>query len=203
MRILAVLISLFLLVGCTNRAPAPKGDKDNAQVKSESDGNEPDPAKNQDPLLAEIDAMKPVDAVLFTKLLPFLPPAPEGFTAEKADGATIEADKLKHSVAERRYRKGDQTVHVLITDGGNAKEKYQAFASMVNLKVETPDTYTKGLTIDGNRGWETYQKSDRSGNANLLVGKRYIVHVSVVQCDAALMHAVLKSIDLKGLAALK
>src|SRR2546423_12492680 len=64
------------------------------------------------PLLVEAQAPPPPDApdvIDFNKLLPLLPEAPSGWSADKADGSTSDVGGFKLTNVHRDYRKGEGT----------------------------------------------------------------------------------------------
>ncbi len=52
-------------------------------------------------------AISTVEAVNYSALLPLLPEAPEGWTAEEAEGSTDDSGGFKLSTAHRDYQKGE------------------------------------------------------------------------------------------------
>ena len=92
---------------------------------------------------------------------------------------------------------------------------------------ETPEGYSKSVTIDGNPGFEAYEKdretapqgsdaksnsptptppaSARHGNASLwvMVAKRYFVEIELQNQDPKELQEWIKRVDLKKLATIK
>jgi hypothetical protein len=199
MRLIFAFLLLVALTACDRSAPKVAGP---AQPVVQDVDEFPVPQAAR-ALQAEIEAMTPVALVPFEKLLPFLPPAPDGFTAEKADGEVIDRDDEKYTIVGRDYRKADNYFVVTIVDAGRAKAKYRPILRWVDVVDETPDDYTKGVVLEGNPGWEHYDRKFKSGNLHLMIGKRYLLTVHLSGLDREVMHTVYKSIDIKGLAALK
>jgi hypothetical protein len=200
MRYLPILALLFLLSACDRTAPkvAPPLPGDADKSKSEP------PRKTGNALEDEIEAMTPVEPVNTAKLLAFLPAAPAGFTADKADGQSVTTDGPKYTVAGVDFRKGDGEVIVTLVDAARIKEKYRPILRWVGVDAdETADDYTKGINLDGNPGWQGYDRKGRFGNMHVMIGKRYLLTIHLMRVDADVMHAVYKSIDVKGLAELK
>ncbi len=69
---------------------------------------------------------------------------------------------------------------------------------------ETQDGYEKSVNIAGNPGWEKWDKTTRSGELNVVVGKRFLVQVEGHDLeDVKALHTVLEQTDLGKLASLK
>jgi hypothetical protein len=199
MRLIAVFVLLLSLTACDRAAPKAVGP---AQPVAQRDDELPVPESAKG-LQAEIEVMTPVALVPFEKLLPFLPPAPGGFTADKGEGAAVNNDVEKYTIVSRDYRKGDNDFRVTIMDAGRVKAKYRPILRWVGVVEGTADDYTKGVNLDGNPGWEGYDRKFKTGNMHLMIGKRYLVTIFLNGVEAEVMHTVYKSMDVKGLAELK
>lgn len=145
--------------------------------------------------------------VNFAKLLPFLPEPPEGWTAEKPEGSTSETPGFKITTAGRSYTKGDgdaaPTGSINITDATGNQPYIAATMAGWNMKSETTDGYDKSVTIDGNPGFEHFEKESKTGTLWVVVGQRFFVQVELTNQDPAELQAWMKRIDLKKLAAVK
>lgn len=146
----------------------------------------------------------------FSKLLPLLPVVPEGWDAGEPEGSSTDAGGFKLSVAGRTYSKagvaeGEEapTASVNITDCGGSKEFLDATTTGWQESPETDDGYAKIVTIEGNRGFESYDKSEGSAMLWLVVNQRFLVQVEVTKQPAAELQTWLKRLDLKKLGALK
>ena len=204
MRLLVLFFVPVLIVGCNRNAPAPQIDgKGKDHVHQGDGGNELPEQKTQDPLAAELAAMKPVEPVPFEKLQALLPPAPAGYKAEEPRGESIELGEYKHSYAERKYTKGDKNLDVKIHDCAQIKELYLSIQFASTFKVRNSEGHHLGVTIDGNPGIEQYKKADQSGELTVLVGKRHFVVITADGIQPAFLRTVYNSIDTKKLAALK
>jgi hypothetical protein len=187
---------LFLVAACNRPAPPPP-------VVVGENKKEDEFIKPGEPLSDEIEAMTPVPLVPVEKLLPFLPPAPPGFTAGKKDGVSVNGEDEKYTIVDCDYRKDKQEIRVTIMDAGRDKKKYRPILRWVGVSEGNDEDYTKGVNPDGNPGWEGYDRTSKSGNMHLMVGKRYLVTIFLNGADGEMMHMVYKTIDVKGLAALK
>ena len=147
--------------------------------------------------------MKPVDPVSFNALLPLLPAAPAGFTAEEPRGETTAAMGFKISEAERRYTKGDESLHVKIVDGAYNSFIYAGVMMAAQFSHESTEGYEKGVTIDGNPGVEKWSKSDKRGELTVVVGKRFLVTIDASPVESGYVRSIYGSLDIARLAALK
>jgi hypothetical protein len=150
---------------------------------------------------------KPNVVVNFSKLIPFLPAAPEGWTAEKPDGSTIDTPELKISTAGCSYAKGDAddapTASINITDASGSRDYATATTAAWNVTSETAAGFDKPVAIDGNRGFEHYEKEGQTSTLWVIAGGRFFVQIELTHLDPTELQVWLKKIDLKKLAALK
>lgn len=171
------------------------------------------------------------DVVDYSKLLPILPEAPPGWTAEKAEGSTSDVGGFQITNVHRDYRKGEgptaPTASISILDSAANPDYVQATTAAWNQNSETPEGYSKSVTIDGNPGFEAYEKDQDStskapgaksgsptatpspspphGHASLwvMIAKRYFVEIELQNQDPKELQEWVKRIDLKKLAEIK
>lgn len=152
-------------------------------------------------------ALKTVQVIDFTKLLPLLPEPPAGWKADKPEGSTTESEGFSLTTAGRTYTQGDAedapNVTVNILDSASNKEFSAATMAEWNVAQETPEGYTKPLVLDGNKGFEQWTNEGQLGNLWVMVGGRFFVQIETTRLPATEMQAWLKRLDLKKLAALK
>jgi hypothetical protein len=102
------------------------------------------------------------DVVDYTKLLPLLPEAPAGWTADKPEGSTTDVGGFKLTNVHRDYRKGDAADSpngsVSILDSISNPDYVIATTAAWNTSSETAEGYSKAVTLDGNAGFEAYEK---------------------------------------------
>ena len=149
----------------------------------------------------------PPPVVLYEKLLPFLPPTPAGWTAEKPSGSTNEIEVFNLSTATQTYQHGDEdsspVVTVTLIDAGGHKGYFETTTGRWRINAETPDGYDKTVEIDGVPGYEHYSKEAKSGSLSVIVAQRYFVQIEVTNQDPKELREWLKKIDLKKLGELK
>jgi hypothetical protein len=203
-RLLAVTLQALLLVaaGCSRREKANEG-KELSKNPIAALSQISEAAKKAADAAKEASEMKAVDPVSFNVLLPLLPPAPPGFTAEEPKGETTAAMGFKISEAERSFRKGDQHLHVKIVDGAYNSFIYAGVTMAAQFSRESTEGYEKGVTIDGNPGLEKWNKASKRGELTVVVGKRFVVTVEASPVEADFVRSVYGSVDKAKLAALK
>jgi hypothetical protein len=147
------------------------------------------------------------DVVDYQKLLPLLPDAPSGWTADKAEGSTSDVGGFKLTNVHRDYKKGEgdkvPTASISILDSAANPDYATATTEAWKLNSETPDGYTKSVTIEGNSGSESYQKDSKNASLWVMVAKRYFVEIELQNQDPKELQEWIKRIDLKKLAEIK
>ena len=68
---------------------------------------------------------------------------------------------------------------------------------------ETPEGYSKSVTIDGNPGFEAYDKDQKQATLWVMVAKRYFVEIELQKQDPKELQEWIKRVDLKKLAEIK
>lgn len=151
------------------------------------------------PLLPEV--------VAFSKLLPFLPDGPAGWTSDKPEGSTDDAGGVKITSVHRDYAKGTAdnapTTSISILDSAANPEYVTSTTAAWNLSTSTPEGYTKALTIEGMPGFETFENEGKHGTLWLMVAKRYVLQIETQGQDSKDLREWLKRVDVKKLADVK
>jgi len=147
------------------------------------------------------------EVVDFSKLLPFLPEAPAGWTADKPEGSTDDAGGFKITNVHRDYRKGsadtDPTTAISILDSAANPEYVTATTAAWDVSTSTPEGYTKALTIEGMPGFETFENEGKHGTLWLMIATRYVLQIETQGQDAKDLQEWLKRVDIKKLAEIK
>ena len=150
------------------------------------------------------DAPEVVD---YHKLISLLPDAPNGWTAEEAEGSTSEIGGFTLTNVHRDYTKGSgknaPTASISILDSAANPEYATATTAAWNYNTDTLEGYSKSITIDGNPGFEAYETERKHGSVWLMVAKRYFVQVELMYQDPKELQQWLKRVDLKKLAEIK
>lgn len=147
------------------------------------------------------------DVVDYTKLLPILPEPPEGWKADKAEGSTDEAGDSKITNVHRDYTKGEgenvPTTAISILDSAANPDYVVATTAAWNFSSNSPEGYTKSVTIDGLPGFETYETEEKHGTLWVMVAKRYFLQIETMGQEPKELQEWLKRVDLKKLSEVK
>ena len=147
------------------------------------------------------------DAVDYKKLIPILPEAPSGWTADKPEGSTEEVGGFKITNVHRDYRKGEgadaPTASISILDSVANPDYVTATTAAWAETSDTAEGYSKSVTIDGNPGFEAYENEQKHGSLWVMVAKRYFVEIELQKQDAKELEEWIKRLDLKKLAEIK
>ncbi len=147
------------------------------------------------------------DVVDPAKLMPILPEPPSGWSAEKAEGSSDDVGGFKITNVHRDYRKGEgtdaPTASISILDSVANPDYVEATTMGWKQNSETPEGYSKSVTIDGNPGFEAYEKDQKQASLWVMVAKRYFVEVQLQNQDPKELQEWIKRVDLKKLAEIK
>ncbi len=147
------------------------------------------------------------DAVDYEKLLPILPDAPQGWTADKPEGSTEDVGGFRLTNVHRDYRKseGDNvpTAAISILDSVANPDYVSATTAAWNNNSETSEGYSKSVTIDGNPGFEAFEKESKHATLWVMIANRYFLQIELQNQDPRELQEWVKRVDLKKLAAIK
>ena len=157
--------------------------------------------------LAQNEPILVPDAVDYQKLLPLLPDAPEGWTAEKAEGSTEDVGGFRITNAHRDYHKGEgdkaPTAAISILDSVANPDYVSATTAAWNSNNESSEGYGKSVTIDGNPGFEAFEKETKHATLWVMIANRYFIQIELQNQDPAELQEWIKRVDLKKLAEIK
>ena len=149
----------------------------------------------------------PVEPVSFSKIIPLLPAVPEGWTGAEPDGATSDMGGVKMTTAGCTYTKGTgdeaPTVSFNIIDFVKNKPFCDATIASWGTSSESSAGYMKSVKIGGYPGFESYDRSGKSGQLWVVVAERFFVHLETSNLDPAELQVWLGRFDLKKLGVLK
>src|SRR5438034_10826696 len=147
------------------------------------------------------------DAVDYQKLLPILPDAPQGWIADKPDGSTEDVGGFKITNVHRDYRKGEgekaPSAAISILDSVANPDYVSATTEAWKSNSDSSEGYAKSVNIDGNPGFETFEKDTKHAALWVMIADRYFVQVELQNQDPSELQEWIKRIDLKKLAAIK
>ena len=147
------------------------------------------------------------DSVDYQKLLPVLPDAPEGWTADKPEGSTEDAGGFRITNVHRDYHKGEgdkaPTAAVSILDSAANPDYVSATTAAWSNTTESSEGYGKSVTIDGNPGFEAFENEGKHATLWVMVANRYFLQIELQNQDPKELQEWVKRVDLKKLAAIK
>src|SRR3954451_895730 len=147
------------------------------------------------------------DVVDPAKLIPILPEPPSGWTAEKGEGSSDDVGGFKITNVHRDYQKGEATdapkAVINILDSVGSPEYVESVTGGWKESPESAEGYAKKVTIDGNPGFEAYERDQKQASLWVIVAKRYFVEVELTNQDPKELQTWIKLVDLKKLAEIK
>jgi hypothetical protein len=147
------------------------------------------------------------DAVDYQKLLPILPDPPQGWVADKAEGSTEDVGGFRITNVHRDYHQGEgnkgPTTAISILDSVANPDYVNATTAAWNNNSETDEGYGKSVTIDGNPGFEAFEKEAKHATLWVMIANRYFVQIELQNQDPKELQEWVKRVDLKRLAEIK
>ena len=147
------------------------------------------------------------DAVDYQKLLPILPDPPQGWVADKGEGSTEDVGGFRITNVHRDYHKGEgdkaPTAAISILDSVANPDYVNATTAAWNSNNETSEGYGKSVTIDGNPGFEAFEKESKHATLWVMIANRYFVQIELQNQDPKELQEWVKRVDLKRLAEIK
>ncbi|PYK30517.1 MAG: hypothetical protein DME57_06645 [Verrucomicrobia bacterium] len=147
------------------------------------------------------------DVVDPAKIFPILPEPPSGWTAEKPEGSSDDVGGFKITNVHRDYQKGEGNdapkAVINILDSVGSPEYVESVTAGWKETPDSAEGYAKKVTIDGNPGFEAYEKDQKQASLWVIVAKRYFVEVELTNLDPKELQTWIKLVDLKKLAEIK
>lgn len=147
------------------------------------------------------------DAVDYQKLLPILPEPLQGWTADKPEGSTEDVGGFKITNVHRDYHKGEgenaPSAAISILDSVSNPDYVSATTEAWKSNSDNSEGYAKSVSIDGNPGFETFEKDTKHATLWVMIANRYFVQIELQNDEPAQLQEWIKRIDLKKLAGIK
>jgi hypothetical protein len=147
------------------------------------------------------------DVVDYEKLVPILPDAPQAWTADKPEGSTEDVGGFRITNVHRDYHKGEgdkaPTAAISILDSVANPDYVSATTAAWNNNSETNEGYSKSVTIEGNPGFEAFEKESKHATLWVMVANRYFLQIELQNQDPRELQEWIKRVDLKKLATIK
>ena len=158
-------------------------------------------------MYAQNEPMLVPDVVDYAKLLPILPDAPQGWTADKPEGSTEDVGGFRITNVHRDYHKGEgdkaPTAAISFLDSVANPDYVSATTAAWNNNSETSEGYSKSVTIDGNPGFEAFENESKHATLWVMVANRYFLQIELQNQDPKELQEWVKRVDLKKLAEIK
>ncbi len=137
-------------------------------------------------------------AIHYSELQKYLPSELMGYShSSDPDGSSFEMNGMSYSTAIQKYGKGDSEMDITIIDYHGALTMYSA-ASMAwstGMSFEDADQKAEGTEIDGFKGWQVYDKKDKTTQLMIGVKDRYLVTIET-QGDPQFARSVFSKLSL-------
>jgi hypothetical protein len=147
------------------------------------------------------------DAIDYQKLLPILPDPPQGWVADKGEGSTEDVGGFRITNVHRDYHKGEgdkaPTAAISILDSVANPDYVNATTAAWNNNSETSEGYGKSVTIEGNPGFEAFEKESKHSTLWVMIANRYFVQIELQDQDPKELQEWVKRVNLKRLAEIK
>ena len=147
------------------------------------------------------------EVVDYQKILSILPEPLPGWTADKPEGSTEDVGGFKITNVHRDYHKGEgekePTAAISILDSVANPDYVSATTEAWKTNSDSSEGYAKPVTIDGNPGFETFEKDTKHATLWVMIANRYFVQIELQNEDPGKLQEWIKRIDLKKLAAIK
>lgn len=172
-------------------------------------GTDPNAAKQQVDLAGSIAAMQAMGAsagpvVNWRELAKFVPEKVGAFAMHgELDGSTNNMGGMQVTKVERKYKAGEQSAEITITDANMVAMLKMPFAMLSMINEDSTRGFKKGKRISDQPAIVEWNENSKDSKATLLVAGRYIVNVEVRRAaanDAA--EKLATQLDISGLAAL-
>ena len=154
-----------------------------------------------------IISSKASDVIEPARLIPLLPEAPTGWSADKPEGSSSKTAGFQITTVSRVYVRGEAddapTTTLNIIDSANNQQFQEATKAMWNATDSTPQGYDKTVTVAGLPGFEHFANGDQTGVLWVIVGGRFFVQVETTRQPASELEQWLSRIDLKKLSTIK
>lgn len=185
-----LLLGIVSLVACnkeTSRSEEKKvsksDDKDLIVIESDDQTirirKPEDLANEMERRMKDIEKGSPEELVDFQKLKDLLPSRLGWFVRKEHKGQRAGVAGFGASSAEAKYVNGQQTMEVSMADLGPMAGLVGAIAVWANVEMDntTETGYERTTTVQGYKAMETFDRASKTGELNILVGDRFMVHL--------------------------
>ncbi len=156
--------------------------------------------------LGEQQQQAPAALVDHRELKALLPAEVKGMKRASASSEKSGAMGMAIARAEARFENGDRSIEIEILDtGGLGSIGAMSHATWTSVEIdrETDTGFERTVQYRGFKAMEQYDRQNRTGSIQVLVGGRFIVKAEGSEVPIEAIRAALDAVDLKKLAALK
>ncbi|MBK7475721.1 MAG: hypothetical protein IPI11_06805 [Haliscomenobacter sp.] len=207
-----LLLGIFSLASCnkeTSRSEEKKvsksDDKDLIVIESEDQTirirKPEDLANEMERRMKDIEKGSAEELVDFQKLKDLLPSRLGWFVRKEHKGQRAGVAGFGASSAEAKYVSGQQTMEVSMADLGPMAGLVGAIAVWANVEMDntTETGYERTITVQGYKAMETFDRASKTGELNILVGDRFMVHLQGEQIKERTLSDAAEKLALKKL----
>jgi hypothetical protein len=147
---------------------------------------------------------KAIEPVSFRELQGVFVPL-DGWEMGKPTGEKITVP-FAYSQAKVKYRNEDARIEVTVTDSGMNQLMLAPFSMFLTTgyEKETENGYEKSEKVGGYPGWEKWNSSNKSGEVNAFVNKRFLVQIEGDNLpDTKILHKLADASNLAKLASMQ
>jgi hypothetical protein len=208
------LVAAALALSACGRQEAPKGV--DPATKVEQAARQMGDAARQGDVQQVGEAMKhmgkalggsiDVEPVDFRALKELLPATIAGMKRVGTEGSRTNVMGIASSKAEATYEDGKGGRIVLdITDVGNLSGVTAMAFAWLNVEIDKEGTsgYERTTTVSGRKAYERYDRAERAGALDVIVGGRFIVGAKATGVEMKVFKEAVANLDLAKLEALK
>ena len=153
--------------------------------------------KAPDPLRTESAVVEPVDISSLQASMPEV----AGWARGKPTGERM-TRPVRYAHVTAKYTKADAEIEAKVTDSAMNPQLLAPLTWMTNTSYArtSADGFERAASIDGYPGFETWNATSKTGEVDVVVGRRFIVEVEGRQvADLADLRTFLASVDLHAL----
>ena len=125
----------------------------------------------------------------------------------KPEGSTEDVGGFRITNVHRDYHKGEgekaPSAAISILDSVSNPDYVSATTEAWKSNSDTSEGYAKSVNIDGNPGFETFEKDTKHAALWVMIADRYFVQIELQNQDPSELQEWIKRVDLKKLAAIK
>ncbi len=207
-----LLLGIFSLAAChkeSSRSEEKKvsksDDKDLIVIESDDQTirirKPEDLANEMERRMKDMEKGSPEELVDFQKLKDLLPSRLGWFVRKEHKGQRAGVAGFGASSAEAKYASGQQTMDVSIADLGPMAGLVGAIAVWANVEMDntTETGFERTTTVQGYKAIEKYDRASETGELNIIVGDRFMVHLQGEQIKEKTLREAAGKLALKKL----